>query len=105
MSALRADVKVFIDTESDDCESVCMYDLEDLHILHQRKTTPRKPIDRKKDGVRVLDRLELKTGGRQKIMHVGAGIIGWYKFRRGIGVGAAGARSAYPDNITIWRRI
>lgn len=56
MSALRADVKAFIDTGFDDCESGCMYNSEDIHILHQRKTTPRESINCKKDGERFLDR-------------------------------------------------
>lgn len=39
MSAFRANVKTFIDTGFDDCENVRMYDIKDVHILHQREIT------------------------------------------------------------------
>ncbi len=56
MSTFRARVKTFINTGFDDCENIWMYDLKDLHILHQRKTTRENPIENKKDGDRFLDR-------------------------------------------------
>lgn len=56
MSAFRVDAKSFIDTGFDDCENVWIYDLEDVHILHQRKTTPRNSMKCNKDEHRFQDR-------------------------------------------------